>query len=781
DAKSRVEDNLARLQAFVANDAYSLQKEQIGRLDVLSKEKLEFTDQVVRMAAQDTSRAAALVETRHGKAIMDLARGEIRRFCYDTELLLRRYSQERAEARGRMAFLVASMIVLGSVILGVLLLGAYQTIHSKTMNEEQLEQLLKERTENLLQSKEALLAVERQFRVFFDSMPQLGWTAQADGHIDVYNRGWFEYTGTTLEQMAGWGWRSVHDPEILPQVEERWQQSLDNGTPFEMEFPLRRADGIFRWFLTRVTPIKDEEGKVLRWVGVNVDIEDQRNAQLVLKRRQEEMELVAEAIPQLVWTARPDGHADYHNSRWLEYTGLSAADCAGEGWALAVHADDLPELMRVWKSALDSKTPFENILRLKDARGDYRWFKNRAVPVFDNDGTMTRWVGTCSDIDDQKRSEQLLESRVRERTAELRESQRRFQGIFDNTFQFTGLLLLDGTLLEANQTALDFGGIRREDVVGQKFWDARWWTISSETQETLQKAINRAAGGEFVRYTVDVLGATGVSTIDFSLKPYFDDGGRVELVIAEGRDISESEKTREELRLLTDELSRSNTDLKQFAYIASHDLQEPLRTVSSFCELLAKKNQGKLAEDSEKYINIIIEGTGRMQQLIKDLLAYSQLEQAGKSIMPVDLNLPLGEAIADLQAIIASTGAQIVCEQLPMVMGDPSQLKIVFQNLIANAIKFRKEEGIAISICAQSVGKNCLVKVKDNGIGLKMEYAERIFDIFTKLHSRSKYPGTGIGLAICKRVVERHGGSIKVESAPDQGATFIFSLPLAET
>ncbi|MBS1995318.1 MAG: PAS domain-containing protein, partial [Cyanobacteria bacterium SZAS LIN-2] len=348
-------------------------------------------------------------------------------------------------------------------------------------------------------------------------------------------------------------------------------------------------------------------------------------------------------------------------------------------------------------------------------------------------------------------------------------------------FQFTGLLLLDGTLIEVNQTALDFGGIRREDVVGQKFWDTRWWTISSETQETLQKAITRAAGGEFVRYTVDVLGATGVSTIDFSLKPYFDDGGRVELVIAEGRDISESEKTRKELRLLTDELSRSNTDLKQFAYIASHDLQEPLRTVSSFCELLAKKNQGKLAEDSERYINIIIEGTGRMQQLIKDLLAYSQLEQAGKSIMPVDLNLPLGEAIADLDAIIASSGAQIVCEKLPVVMGDPSQLKIVFQNLIANAIKFRKPEGIAISISAESVGKNCLVKVKDNGIGLKMEYADRIFDIFTKLHARSKYPGTGIGLAICKRIVERHGGSIKVESAPDQGATFIFSLPLAET
>ncbi|MBS1996802.1 MAG: CHASE3 domain-containing protein, partial [Cyanobacteria bacterium SZAS LIN-2] len=259
DAKSRVEDNLARLQAFVANDAYSLQKEQIGRLDVLSKEKLEFTDQVVRVAAQDTGRAAALVETRRGKVIMDLARAEIRRFVYDTELLLRRDSQQQAEGRRRMAFLVASMIVLGSVILCVLLLGAYQTIHSKTLNEEQLEQLLKERTENLLQSKEALLAVERQFRVFFDSMPQLGWTAQADGHIDVYNRGWFEYTGTTLEQMAGWGWRSVHDPEILPQVEERWRQSLDNGTPFEMEFPLRRADGIFRWFLTRVTPIKDEE------------------------------------------------------------------------------------------------------------------------------------------------------------------------------------------------------------------------------------------------------------------------------------------------------------------------------------------------------------------------------------------------------------------------------------------------------------------------------------------------------------------------------------------
>ncbi len=226
------------------------------------------------------------------------------------------------------------------------------------------------------------------------------------------------------------------------------------------------------------------------------------------------------------------------------------------------------------------------------------------------------------------------------------------------------------------------------------------------------------------------------------------------------------------------ELARSNAELEQFAYVASHDLQEPLRMVSSFTQLLAKRYQGKLDADADDFIGYVVEGAVRMQQLINDLLAYSRVGRSGKGFASIDCTVVLSAVRANLRRTIEDCGAEVIVDPLPTILAEESQLLQLFQNLIGNAIKFHKnEEPPCVHVGATRQGEEWLFWVRDNGIGIEPQYTERIFFVFQRLHSRKEYPGTGIGLAVCKKVVERHGGRIWVESEPGKGSTFYFTLP----
>lgn len=233
------------------------------------------------------------------------------------------------------------------------------------------------------------------------------------------------------------------------------------------------------------------------------------------------------------------------------------------------------------------------------------------------------------------------------------------------------------------------------------------------------------------------------------------------------------------LRDKTEELTRSNAELERFAYVASHDLQEPLRMVGSYVQLLARRYRGQLDQDADEFIHYAVDGATRMQQLINDLLAYSRVGTRGGLIVPTDCNEVLESALFNLGHSIEASGAQIHHAPLPTVPADASQLAQVLQNLIGNALKFHGANPPEIHIEAQDQGEHWRFSVRDQGIGIAPEHAERVFQIFQRLHSREEYPGTGIGLSICKRIVERHGGRIGVISKPGAGAEFWFTLPKA--
>jgi PAS domain S-box-containing protein len=265
--------------------------------------------------------------------------------------------------------------------------------------------------------------------------------------------------------------------------------------------------------------------------------------------------------------------------------------------------------------------------------------------------------------------------------------------------------------------------------------------------------------------------------VEISLSPMTMDEGET-LIISNIRDVTARKIADAQLREVAADLARSNAELEHFAYVASHDLQEPLRMVASFTQLLARRYRGKLDEDADEFIGFAVDGARRMQELINDLLTYSRAGTRAFQLELVDTSQLVDRVVSDLAAAIAEAGASVTRDTLPTVMGDATQLHQVFQNLIANGIKFRRpEERPWVHISATHAPGPWTFGVSDNGIGIEPQYQERIFALFQRLHTRADYPGTGIGLAICKKIIERHSGQIWVESEPGLGTTFRFTLP----
>ena len=257
--------------------------------------------------------------------------------------------------------------------------------------------------------------------------------------------------------------------------------------------------------------------------------------------------------------------------------------------------------------------------------------------------------------------------------------------------------------------------------------------------------------------------------VSFTLSPIKDGQGKITGIAGIGRDISKAKQAEAELR-------RSNAELEQFAYVASHDLQEPLRAMAGTVQILQRRYQGQLDARADEIITHAVAAVTRMQTLVSDLLAFSRLARHGNAFAPTDCTTVLTDVQTILEVAIAESGALITHDALPTVMADASQLRQLLQNLLSNAIKFRGERPLQIHVGARREQNSWLFSVRDNGLGIEKQYFERIFVVFQRLHTRDEYPGTGIGLAVCKKIVERHGGRIWLESEADKGTTFHFTI-----
>ena len=331
---------------------------------------------------------------------------------------------------------------------------------------------------------------------------------------------------------------------------------------------------------------------------------------------------------------------------------------------------------------------------------------------------------------------------------------------------------LDGVIVSWNPAAERLYGYSAGEMIGA--------TISTlvppELAEEIPTILAQIGRGERLDHFDTTRLRKDGSRVEVSLtiSPIRDRSGRIVGASTIARDISERKQAERAA-----ELERSNAELEMFAYVASHDLQEPLRMVTSYVQLLARRYEGKLDADADEFIGYAVDGAARMQALINDLLAYSRV---GGHIEhePVDLDACADRAVSRLHAVFDESGATLTKDELPTVIGDEAQLVQLFQNLIGNAVKFRGDAAPTVHIGVERGDDNWLVSVSDNGIGIAPDYHERIFGIFKRLHTRDEYAGTGIGLTICEKIVERHGGRIWVSSEPAGGTTFTFTLPVAE-
>jgi PAS domain S-box-containing protein len=355
----------------------------------------------------------------------------------------------------------------------------------------------------------------------------------------------------------------------------------------------------------------------------------------------------------------------------------------------------------------------------------------------------------------------------------LRESEERYRALAEAAPDMVFVIDREDRVQYLNDFAARQFRVNAEEVIGKPrallFPGAAGEQRVKQLREVLETGSPHQSEGS-------VSFAAGERWLSTWLVPMRDQDGQVTAVMGVSRDITERKLAEEQLRAFSQDLERSNKELEQFAYVASHDLQEPLRVVTGYLQLIERRYKDRIDADANDFIHFAVDGVARMQQLISDLLDYCRVGTQGKSFAPTNLEAVLDKALVNLQAVIGDSGAVVTRDPLPTVEADQLQWIRLLQNLIGNGIKFRGERRPEIHVSAREEAGHWVFSVRDNGIGIEPQYWEKVFVIFQRLHTRQKYSGTGIGLAICKRIVQRHGGRIWLESQPGQGTTFYWTI-----
>lgn len=557
------------------------------------------------------------------------------------------------------------------------------------------------------------------------------------------------------------------------------------------------------------------------------DITERRRTAEALRESEERWQLALHGNNDGIWDWNLKTNEVFFSTQWKEMLGYKDHEVSNgwDEWIKRIHPDERDLVLQAFQDHFAKKTPFYVCeYRVQCQNGSYKWILDRGQALWDALGDIVRMVGSYTDITDRKRAdEELKRQNLRsqlfaEITLKIRESLQIDEILQTTVIEVQKLLQADRVLIFRLET--DGSGtvvqeavlpgwpvILGENILDQCFKEEyieRYRQGRVSAIEDVQAAHIQPCHREFLQefavranLVVPILvrdSIWGLLLAHQCAAPRQWNNFETELLqqLANqiGIALSQAQLLEKETQQ-SQELVRSNAELEQFAYVASHDLQEPLRMVTSYLQLLERRYKNQLDANADQFITYAVDGARRMQTLINDLLNYSRLSTRGQAFKLVDCNVILRSAIANLQIAIADRKAIVTHDALPKVMADSTQLTQVFQNLIGNAIKFCQNKQPQIHIGVAKPNANLdgeslnsipsvdewLFSICDNGIGLESQYAERIFIIFQRLHGRDKYPGTGIGLAICKKIIERHGGRIWVESKPSQGSTFYFTIP----
>jgi PAS domain S-box-containing protein len=626
-------------------------------------------------------------------------------------------------------------------------------------------------TERKRLEKEAIES-ESQFRTLANAIPQLCWMANSDGWVFWFNHRWYDYTGKTPEEMQGWGWQSVLALDTMHAVVKRWKASIASGDPFDMTVPLRGADGVIRPFLTRVMPVRNPNGGVIRWVGTNTDISDQLRIERALRESEEKYYTLVEHAADAIFLHDFEGRFVDVNQRACDSVGYTR-DALLSMTVFDIECDfDLPRAQTTWSSMV----PGEPLT----VSGRHRHKDGSIFPIEARLGTML--IGG-------KRYFLALVRDVRGRVQmerALRESERRYRVLFESMNQ--GLVLLEilrddkgeasdcvflaGNLAFEQQFDLEAGS-----YLGRTLLELFPGTDTAHVQ--LYGKVARTAEPARFEFLHEPLGRF------FDVAAFQTEPGRCGVITT---DITERRQAQARVQQLnadlenrvrdrTSQLEAANRELEAFSYSVSHDLRAPLRGIDGWSMALVDDYGDRLDPQARLYLSRVRAETQRMGTLIDDLLQLSRVTRSPLRCENVNVTAIAERIARQLKELNPNRRIEFKIAKGLTTRGDTRLLTVAMTNLMDNAAKFTGTRDNARIEVGQARDRDGLpFYVRDNGVGFNMAYAGKLFIAFQRLHRPSDFPGTGIGLATVQRVIARHNGRIWAEAKPDEGATFYFTV-----
>ena len=592
-----------------------------------------------------------------------------------------------------------------------------------------------------------------------------------DGRIVSWNRGAERIYGYAAEEIIGQPVTLLIAPEQVNEV-EKILACIRRGEAVEHYETVRlRKNGTPCEVSVTISPLHDPDGQITGASSIARDISGRKQAEAALAASEERYRSLVVATAQIVWMTDADGEVTTDMPMWRAFTGQTAEQIQGWGWIESLPREDCERVTEAWRHAVSTRSQYEVEYRMRRRDGEYRDMCVRGVPVLEADGlTIREWVGTCTDITERKRAEELL----REKAALLELAP---VAVVVRDF--------DSRIKYWSHGAEQLYGWSEEEALGRVTHELLHTAFPKPVSQIEAEVMSGARWeGELVHTARNGKQLTMMSR----WAPQRDESGRMRGYLEINADITRRKQAEEERERYLQELERSNAELQDFASIASHDLQEPLRKVQAFGEHLKEHLGENLDELGKDFLARMQNAAQRMSGLIEALLQYSRVTSKAQPFQPVDLQQAVCEVLVNMEESIATAHARVEFVPMPRVMADPVQVRQLLQNLVGNALKFQRPGNPPrVSIEAHCVGAAALgcpgdqggweITVRDNGIGFDEKYLDRIFRPFQRLHGRNEYAGSGMGLAICRKVVARHGGTITAHSRPGEGSQFVVTLP----
>lgn len=646
---------------------------------------------------------------------------------------------------------------------------------------------------------------EERLKIILEASELGTWELNVKTREPIYSQRYLEIVGGYKENV-----KLSHDqllkhlhPDDMPIRNKAFKEALSSGY-LNYEARMIWIDGSIHWMEGKGKLFYDANNKPEKLIGTVRDITDEKNHQHELEESEKRFRSLTESIPQLIWETDEKGNALFASGKWLEYTGIHPA---GEAeWRAMIHPDDFDENARIWSHSLATGQVYRCDVRVRRKDGNYRWHAVIGEPVLDLDGKILKWVGAFTDIHTEKAFTHELEQQVAARTKELnlmneslQKSEERYHLMVEEVQDYAILYLNhEGTVENWNLGAEKIKGYKAEEIVGQNF--SKFYTEQDRKSNLPQKLLNIAIEkgkatqeGWRVRKDGSYFWASVVITAVHNKK------GQVIGFSKMTHDLTEKKEADDKLKLnaleleqKNEELEKMNQELQSFAYISSHDLQEPLRKIQTFASLILEKEFENLSNGGKDKFQRMQNAAQRMQTLINDLLSYSRTNIQERVFEKTDLSKIVEEVKEDLKEEIEQRHATIEnCENCEATI-IPFQFRQLLYNLVSNSLKFSKPETpIVIKVSSKIVKGTtlenkkiekettyCHIRIEDNGIGFEQQYSSKIFEVFQRLHGKLEYTGTGIGLAIVKKIVDNHNGIITATGEKNKGAAFDIYIPV---